>query len=99
MDLSFTFFVVLYLFFLLHISADIKNVVTNIVQLNNIINMKTFLIIFVVLMYLSTIALASEICNGQYFWYRCIVTYPFILATFKIIGIIRKYKKPVEIEL
>jgi len=50
-------------------------------------------------MYLSTIALASEICNGQYFWYRCIVTYPFILATFKIIGIIRKYKKPVEIEL
>ena len=61
--------------------------------------MKTFLIIFVVLMYLSTIALVSEICHGQYFWYRCIVTYPFTFTTFKIIGIILKYKKPVEIEL
>ena len=59
--------------------------------------MKTFLIIFVVLMYLSTIALASEICHQQYFWYRAFAIWPFSLATFKVIGIIRKYKKPVEI--
>jgi hypothetical protein len=99
MDLSFTFFVVLYLFFLLHISADIKNVDINIVQNNNIILMKTFLIIFVVLMYLSTIALASEICHGEYFWYRVFAIWPFTIALVRIIAIIRKYKKPVEIEL
>jgi hypothetical protein len=99
MDLSITFFAVLYLLYTLHISADIKNVVMNIVQNNNIITMKTFLIIFVVLMYLSTIALVSEICHHQYFWYRVIGTYPFTFATFKVIGIIRKYKNPVEIEL
>jgi hypothetical protein len=50
-------------------------------------------------MYLSTIALVSEICHHQYFWYRVIGTYPFTFATFKVIGIIRKYKNPVEIEL
>jgi hypothetical protein len=61
--------------------------------------MKIFLITFVVIMYLATIALVSELCHGQYFWYRCIGTYPFILATFKIIDLIVKYKKPVEIEL
>jgi hypothetical protein len=71
----------------------------NIVQNNNIILMKTFLIIFVVLMYFSTIGLFSEICNGQYFWFRCIAIWPFTIAMVKTIGIIRKYKKPVEIEL
>jgi hypothetical protein len=59
--------------------------------------MKTFLIIFVVLMYLSTIGLASELCNGQYFWYRVLATWPFTFATFKIIDIINKYKKPVKL--
>lgn len=55
--------------------------------------MKTFLIIFVVLMYLSVIGLASELCHGQYFWYRVIATYPFTFATFKIVNIILKYKE------
>lgn len=50
-------------------------------------------------MYLSTIGLASELCNGQYFWYRVIATYPFSLATFKIVDIILKYKKPVKIDI
>ena len=71
----------------------------NIVQNNNIILMKTFLIIFVVLMWLATIGLFSELCNGQYFWYRVIATYPFTFTMVKVIGIILKYKKPVEIEL
>ena len=93
MDLSITFFVVLYLLYTLHISADIKNVDINIVQNNNIIHMKAFLIIFVVLMWLSTIGLFSEICNGEYFWYRCIATWPFTIALVKIISIILKYKK------
>ena len=50
-------------------------------------------------MYLSTIALASEICHGEYFWYRVFAIWPFTIALVRIIAIIRKYKKPVEIEL
>ena len=54
--------------------------------------MKTFLIIFVVLMYLSTIGLASELCNGQYFWYRAFATWPFTIALVRIIAIILNEK-------
>jgi len=71
----------------------------NIVQNNNIIHMKTFLIIFVILMYFSTIGLFSEICNGEYFWFRCIAIWPFTFSSIRIIDIINKYKKPVKIEL
>lgn len=61
--------------------------------------MKAFLIIFVVLMWLATIGLFTEICNGQYFWYRVLAIWPFTFAMTKIINIILKYKKPVKIEL
>lgn len=71
----------------------------NIAQLNNIIFMKSFLIIFLVIMWLATIVLFSEICNGQYFWYRVFAIWPFTIAMTKIINIILKYKKPVKIEL
>ena len=60
--------------------------------------MKAFLIIFVVLMWLATIGLFSEIFNGQYFWYRVLAIWPFTIAMTKVIGIISKYKKPVKIE-
>jgi hypothetical protein len=71
----------------------------NIAQLNNIIFMKSFLIIFLVIMWLATIGLFSEICNGQYFWYRVFAIWPFTIAMSKIINIILKYKKPVKIKL
>jgi hypothetical protein len=71
----------------------------NIVQLNNIILMKAFLIIFLVIMWLATIGLFSEICNGQYFWYRVFAIWPFTIAMTKIINIILKYKKPVKIDV
>jgi len=61
--------------------------------------MKTFLIIFVVLMYIMTGILFSVLSHGEYFWYRVLAIWPFTIAMVKTIGIIRKYKKPVEIEL
>jgi len=50
-------------------------------------------------MWLATIGLFSEICNGQYFWYRVLAIWPFTITMTKVIGIILKYKKPVKIEL
>jgi hypothetical protein len=50
-------------------------------------------------MWLATIGLFTEICNGQYFWYRCIATWPFTIALVKIIAIVLNYKKTVKIEL
>ena len=61
--------------------------------------MKAFLIIFVVLMWLATIGLFTEICNGQYFWYRVLAIWPFTIALVRIIAIILNYKKSVKIDI
>lgn len=59
--------------------------------------MKTLLIILLSIMWFSTIGLLHYICNGQYFWYRVLLTWPFTIAMFKIIDIIIKYKTQVKV--
>ena len=65
----------------------------NIVQLNNIILMKAFLITMVILMCLSTFTLFSLIANGDYLIQRIVLSIPFTYVVFKIIRIIIKCKR------
>jgi hypothetical protein len=46
------------------------------------------LIVALWLMWFASIGLLSEICNGDYFWWRTLAMYPFTMVNIKVSGLV-----------
>jgi hypothetical protein len=48
----------------------------------------TVLIFALWLMHFASVGLLSELCNGNYFWWRIVAMYPFTVVNFKVSRIV-----------
>ena len=46
------------------------------------------LIIMLWIMWFASIGLLSELCNGDYFWWRTLAIYPFTMVNIKVSGLV-----------
>ena len=49
------------------------------------------LIVALWLMWFASIGLLSEICNGDYFWWRTLAIYPFTMVNIKVSGLVWRH--------
>jgi len=43
------------------------------------------------LMWFASIGLLSELCNGDYFWWRTFAIYPFTMVNIKVSGLVWRH--------